>query len=1151
MSSYKVRNYNMSYEQLLDAVNEFEGFITGGGVNNQLFAYGFGENVFGEKMMRATDKEVSKRDEFIKDISSRILDRTTGTYFMSYIMGGVAVKVADWSPLDHKGLIEFCYLDQQLKAPFLKHTHDIFNPQFYTSDLGSHLATAPASIRETVAGLDPSTLKRQSVPEETEDKQKEKNTDKKKTKFVVPFPPKGNRERLVSTSPIRPVVNDPAAIKCKDGKVEGEPDRYLAPSLAAIVCKYSKLNFSGRKAQHLSVFFNGVTPLEMSRCSPFLNLTVMTERLNKQDNTPNMNNVSYWNFVKTHDNTFSLNDGIGLSVTKPLQSEGNEALTDLIDAGLTTDYSYMDIFTSPQMAANANVNGKAFSGKSLSEIGKNLTDATINTTPVLDPIQPMLSISDFTVAISGNGHGMMASKTAKLSLVLHDRSRLKDLAPLLSSDKFSSTKIMLEYGWTHPDGGAASNNTIGRYLDALRDTGIFTVRGVDYSFSGGTAVNIDVKLTCSGFNESKTIPAAAGDKVPLFMIKDYVDKKVNDIVSGQKKAINKEKFPEVRSILKSRQRNAKSPTNLIPHENFKKFISKIRKMKSQKGPERKVLLEDISNDIASIVFGITDPDKAAKAWDKMAEATAKDKADASSAEILFSKVYATRQNTGPDPFVGCFITECKATKEKTSVDKPIEMKDVFPAHCELVRVSPPEGPPKVPHVTLGKLCMMFIGHPLSTCGLYDEVQVVFYPMNHQAAGARKHTTASFPINQEKLETAFLEHIEQTSRLSVHGAFRIFEKLVRDRSGAVYGFDNAHEELDKYKKKSTEDRQKDAEAWAKKKGWDITKFKPKEILESYQEELVSRQKGDIGSALEKIYGKKPELPSSDGVEFAAEDKFVVPNISLFFEVIPVVDSKASDAQSAIFNGVKDSYRKAFAKDDVNQTQSNGLKPDRSILRVHIYDEESVSSPSTMSMSSVLYEGQTGYLLGNNSGEPTQDVEDAVKATVVGLAPDGTEEIEYEVTKAIEAMPFGQVKQFVKRAFPSITYGAGTGTINSIQVSGNTSGQLANVVMVEAYGNKLKGQTAQSEDDNFEEMIMFPGSISINMMGMPLISRGENIFVDFGTDTSLDNIYVVKSVMHRIGSGEFTTNLELVNANQGAIRSFRKTMLKKTAEMLEGE
>ena len=55
---------------------------------------------------------------------------------------------------------------------------------------------------------------------------------------------------------------------------------------------------------------------------------------------------------------------------------------------------------------------------------------------------------------------------------------------------------------------------------------------------------------------------------------------------------------------------------------------------------------------------------------------------------------------------------------------------------------------------------------------------------------------------------------------------------------------------------------------------------------------------------------------------------------------------------------------------------------------------------------------------------------------------------------------------------------------------------------------------------------------------MITRGQSLFIDFGTNTSLDNIYTVKSVNHSITAGEFNTDLELVPSNMGAISSFRK-------------
>ena len=76
--------------------------------------------------------------------------------------------------------------------------------------------------------------------------------------------------------------------------------------------------------------------------------------------------------------------------------------------------------------------------------------------------------------------------------------------------------------------------------------------------------------------------------------------------------------------------------------------------------------------------------------------------------------------------------------------------------------------------------------------------------------------------------------------------------------------------------------------------------------------------------------------------------------------------------------------------------------------------------------------------------------------------------------------------------------------------------------------------------FEEVVVFPNTVSLSLVGMPMMTRGQTLFIDFGTNTSLDNIYTVKSVNHNISAGEFNTDLELVPSNMGAISSFRSKL-----------
>ena len=72
-------------------------------------------------------------------------------------------------------------------------------------------------------------------------------------------------------------------------------------------------------------------------------------------------------------------------------------------------------------------------------------------------------------------------------------------------------------------------------------------------------------------------------------------------------------------------------------------------------------------------------------------------------------------------------------------------------------------------------------------------------------------------------------------------------------------------------------------------------------------------------------------------------------------------------------------------------------------------------------------------------------------------------------------------------------------------------------------------------------MFPATVSVTMMGMPMIGIGNSVFIDFGTDTSLDNIYTVSSVNHSISAGVFTTSLELIASQMGAVENFKNSLV----------
>jgi hypothetical protein len=101
---------------------------------------------------------------------------------------------------------------------------------------------------------------------------------------------------------------------------------------------------------------------------------------------------------------------------------------------------------------------------------------------------------------------------------------------------------------------------------------------------------------------------------------------------------------------------------------------------------------------------------------------------------------------------------------------------------------------------------------------------------------------------------------------------------------------------------------------------------------------------------------------------------------------------------------------------------------------------------------------------------------------------------------------------------------------------SSGAVENALQYRSLSESYAGVsgTATSADVN-ANLYLTPSSVSISMLGMPLLNRGQNYFIDFGTGTSLDNVYTVTTVKHSIKGGQFTTTATLLPTNAASIRS----------------
>ena len=149
----------------------------------------------------------------------------------------------------------------------------------------------------------------------------------------------------------------------------------------------------------------------------------------------------------------------------------------------------------------------------------------------------------------------------------------------------------------------------------------------------------------------------------------------------------------------------------------------------------------------------------------------------------------------------------------------------------------------------------------------------------------------------------------------------------------------------------------------------------------------------------------------------------------------------------------------------------------------------------------------------------------------------------INKGINNLSDAELKEYIKRHYSTIIYGAGSSTVKSINISSDTSDRIAQAKMMTFEKNRRSKSISKNVNTVAESVRMIPASVDIQMLGCPLIERGSTIFIDMGTNTDLDNCYVVNSVTHSLNKGDFTTSLGLAVGNQGTVINTRGSMLQK--------
>jgi hypothetical protein len=866
-----------------------------------------------------------------------------------------------------------------------------------------------------------------------------------------------------------------------------DPDRSISPNLSLIQIFPVAFGPGTQDTSALSLFLNAIPTIEFSRCIPFIDLVAIT-------NSPPMSHV---------DSDGGRISTMGLSqflvgADRVKFGEASGIIASSIDADVFTEFKKnetegdpaegeelpppsipplatagMEMFTAPQTLVNANeVHYEADSEGFLKQnlLTGQTEDEAENpggkrAAPIIDRFRPFMSLTSLSFNVAPGG-GMFAFKTASLKLVLHDRSRLAEIQPFIKPDAFGNSHLLIEYGWAHPEYKAH---------ETMADRTKFVMG----HFLGALRCKEKYRVVNTSYSFDEVGQVEIDIKLSMFgansihQVKIGMGGKVTASVEVMEKLTK-----AISEIIKKGGGTGMSAD--AGGEDFLSASSSTSGAMSMKKETQEKIAKFISrNSKAGAGSPMKDlADKMTDLYGKNGKGGAVKKAQDTVASEIKRKVGMLKKT--PDPWFTKIDTKDKALTSKS-------------------------------FVSLGKVISTFLGLPIAATKQYDDIQFIFYSINDKASYLHGLNLASFPIDADDFELMFKEETKNDPNLSL-GRFMGFinGNFLADQGNPAYGMTKVYGERDKedLKKRKVNAKFKDASA---------------QEIAMVQQEVLKHAYG-AGEASDLV--------------------FKMPSIKMQIECVPGAEPGETTGAS-----------------------SGEAPKAKNILRIHLYDSQSSKYAAIGKMLEAMQGNATGQLTGlagkikhGNTGEPSKD-EAKAGETKESMRDKAHEEFAALIKKALdsnmlETIPktagasldgaegsinveefaktrfrikggFPALKNFVASNMPSVRYGAINSGIITAQLSSMQNPQLATINMLRA--GQGGSTDPQGHRDAGVPLRVAPMELQVETMGCPLWRFGQQIFIDFGTGTTADNVYAVTGIDHSIASGEFKSNVKFVQLN----------------------
>jgi len=143
----------------------------------------------------------------------------------------------------------------------------------------------------------------------------------------------------------------------------------------------------------------------------------------------------------------------------------------------------------------------------------------------------------------------------------------------------------------------------------------------------------------------------------------------------------------------------------------------------------------------------------------------------------------------------------------------------------------------------------------------------------------------------------------------------------------------------------------------------------------------------------------------------------------------------------------------------------------------------------------------------------------------------------------------LRDFLGYTVPTITYGANGTMITNATLASKMDGLMATAALLGG-SQRAKSTTTPNGlamSENTLPLRLLPAQMTMNTYGCPIAQLYQQYFIDFGTGTTIDNVYSVTQVNHTFSPGKFETSWTFVYSD-GYGRFYNATALNDSVKNL---